>query len=268
MEKGLVVLQGAEPRAGTLIMSQGFKVEHRALRKLVIKYKTDFEELGVITSRVQKPTSKEGGRPTEEFMLSEDQAMYLGTLLTNNETVRRFKIALVKEFSRMKKALVSKFIQAQNTEWLEKRASGKLIRRQETDTIKNFVEYATFQGSQNAKMYYMNISKMENKALFILEQEFPNLRQILNLTQLSVIECADKIVSKALRDGMTNGTNYKDIYQDAKKLIESFAIAIGKTLIPAFQITQNQVDSKLKLGIGSPDRKEEVAQDAPGDKAG
>lgn len=234
MENAMVVLQEKEPRAGTLIMSHGFGVEHRALRKLVIKYKTEFEELGIIASGMQKIVHEKRGRPVEEFLLNEEQSLYLGSLLTNNEIVRKFKMKLVKEFGRMKRALLSLSSQKQNAEWIEKRNSGKITRKQETDAIKVFIDYAKSQGSQSADKYYMIISKMENQALFLLEQEFPNLRQVLNLNQLSVVECADRIISKALSDGISRAMKYKDIYQYAKKQVESFSEIIGKTIIPAF----------------------------------
>jgi hypothetical protein len=73
---------------------------------------------------------------------------------------------------------------------------------------------------------------VQNKALFLIEQKFKNIRDILNLQQLSTVVCADKIVTKALDDGMELKMGYKDIYQLAKKRIESFADIHGKTLIP------------------------------------
>jgi len=234
MEQDLIVLQNNEPRAGTLIMSQGFQVEHRALKRLIKKYYSEFETFGVITTALPKLGKKKEGRPSEEFLLNEEQALYLGTLLTNNEPVRKFKRALVKEFGRMKRTIQKILSQKQNAEWLEKREAGKISRREETDTIKKFVEYAKGQGSQSAEKYYMNISKMQNQALFFLEQKYPNLRDVLSLNQLSTIECADRITSRAIVEGMERLLPYKEIYQLAKARVEGFAEIHGKTLIPAF----------------------------------
>lgn len=221
-----------EPRAGTWRLSQGFDVEHRALRKLVIKYKSEFEELGIITSQVQKPTGK-SGRPVDEFLLNENQSMYLGTLLTNNVTVRKFKLKLIKEFDRMKKEIIRRSMLSENKQWVETRKAGKLVRRNETDTIQRFVAYAKAQGSQNAEMYYANISKMQNKSLFFMEQKFKNLRDILSLEQLSIVIVADRVAANAIEAGMNNAIHYKEIYQLAKHKIEEFAASCGKTLIPA-----------------------------------
>jgi phage regulator Rha-like protein len=235
MEKGIIVLQNNEPRAGTWNLSKGFEVEHRALKKLVNKYFIEFEEFGVVTPAVQKPQDK-GGRPVEEFLLNENQAMYLGTLLTNNIIVREFKRKLVKDFTRMKTELIRIASQTQNAQWLETRKAGKETRRIATDTIEKFIDYATEQGSKNAIKYYANISKMENKALFLLEQRYKNLRDALDIHQLSTVKSADMIVMKALLDGIDKGMHYKDIYKHAKNQVESFAELIGKTLIPSSQL--------------------------------
>lgn len=240
MDNSLVVVHEKELRVGTFLLSQGFKTEHRALKRLVKKYQKEFEEFGVTATALPNLGKKKEGRPIEEFLLNENQAMYLGTLLTNNEAVRTFKRKMIAEFARMKRVLQSLASQKQNAEWLEKRNTGKITRRQETDSIKDFVDYATKQGSGSASKYYMNISKMQNKALFVLLQEFPSLRDALNLSQLSMAECADRIVSRALREGMDKMMAYKEIYQHAKKQVETFAEIVGKTVVPA-----------ATLGIGS-----------------
>jgi CheY-specific phosphatase CheX len=73
---------------------------------------------------------------------------------------------------------------------------------------------------------------MENKALFIVEQEFKNLRDALSGQHLQMIATADIAVAKALQAGMDEGMNYRDIYQLAKKRMEDFAEIVGKTLVP------------------------------------
>lgn len=235
MEDKIVVIDKNELRAGTFILSKGFEVEHRALRRLVIKYKAEFEEFGFVTTALQQ-IKKKRGRQVDEFFLNEAQSMYLGTLLTNNEAVRIFKRKLVVQFDKMKKELVRISSQAQNAQWLEQRKAGKETRGLATDTIKDFVEYAKDQGSSQAERYYANITKMENQALFLLEQKYPNLRNALDIHQLSTVKSADQIVIKSLQDGMKAGTNYRDIYKLAKLRVESFAEIIGRTLIPSSQL--------------------------------
>lgn len=236
--KDIVRLERDIPVVSTLDIWEELGVEHSAIIKMVRKYKTMFTELGTLGFEIRKS----GGRPTPFCFLNEEQTTFLITLMKNSEVVVKFKLRLTKEFYRMKKFLADLASQRQNAQWLETRNAGKVKRREETDTIKRFVEYAVTQGSKNAERYYSNISTMQNKSLFFYEQKFKNLRDILNLQQLSVVICADGIVSKAIEDGMDQKLHYKEIYQLAKKRIESFAEIHGKTLIPAFQQKQISAD--------------------------
>jgi len=238
---GLVQIIKDVPVVSTLDMWKGLNVEHNAVMKLIKKYEIDFQDIRTFGFQIQKT----GGRPTSFCYLDEEQATFLITLMKNSEVVVKFKRLLTKEFFKMRNFLGSLASQRQNAEWLETRNTGKEKRRIETDTIQRFVAYAVSQGSQNAERYYTNISKMQNKSLFFIEQKFKNIRDILNLQQLSIVICADEIVSKALEDGMSRQLNYKEIYQLAKTRIESFAEIHGKTLIPALLLEQSNKSLKM-----------------------
>jgi phage regulator Rha-like protein len=216
------------PLVSTMELAKGFGVEHASILIMVEKYDEKFQQIRAFKSEI----AKSGGRPTKFYNLDEEQTTFLVSLMRNSDMVVQFKYHLVREFYKAKRLLADLASQHQNTQWLETRNSGKIKRLEETDNIKTFVEYAKAQGSQNAERYYINITTMENKALFFIEQKFPNLREVLNVNQLSIITCADNIVSKALKDGMISNLNYKDIYSLAKHRVEQFAEIHGKTLIP------------------------------------
>lgn len=234
MKNQIVTIHRNEPRTSSWVLKNGFDVDHRALTRLVKKYKSEFQEFGIVVTGLQQ-FSNGAGPPVKHFLLNEEQTYFLGTLLPNNEAVRKFKLILVKNFSIAKTALLQKAIHQQSPEWIALRQTGKLTHRTKTDTIKDFVGYAMSQGSTSADRYYMAIARMENQALFLLEQKFKNLRDILNLDQLATIKVADAIVFKAIKDGMDAGLHYKDIYQLAKKRVESLADLHGKTFIPVSQ---------------------------------
>lgn len=218
------------PVVSTLDMWKGLQVEHNALIQNIRKSESYFQEIRPFEFLKSKST---GGRPATFCYLDEEQATFLITLMKNSEIVKKFKFRLTRDFFKARRLLADMASQRQNAEWLETRNTGKQKRQVETDTIQKFVAYAVSQGSQNAERYYANISKMQNKALFFVEQKFKNIRDILNLQQLSIVICADEIVTKALDDGMAREMHYKDIYQLAKERIENFAEIHGKTLIPA-----------------------------------
>jgi Rha family phage regulatory protein len=118
------------------------------------------------------------------------------------------------------------------------RKDSKVVYLQKTDVIKQFVNYATEQGSKSANMYYQNLAKMENKALFLIEQKYPNVREVLHIRQLMAVSAADQIVEKALSDGMDKKLPYKDIYELAKDRVIQFAGIIGKSQV--IEMLENQ----------------------------
>lgn len=223
----LVEIKKNDTVTTSLIVANGVGNEHRAVLQLIRLYENDLKEFGTLTFEMRKTK----GRPQEVYTLNESQTYFLLTLMRNNDVVVKFKKELVKEFVKMKKALIQIQVQHQNKEWQQARLDGKAIRKETTDAIKDFVEYAVKQGSTNAVRYYSNISTMENKALFILEQKFDNIREVLNNHQLSTIKTADRIVYEALQEGMERNMNYKDIYKMAKERVESLAKLVKPTIV-------------------------------------
>ena len=177
----------------------------------------------------------ERGKNQPMIEMTRDGFVFLVMGFTGKDAAR-FKEAYIAAFNKMERHIYQRFTPPQDAQWIEARSLGKVLRLQEASTIKRFVDYATAQGSKNAALYYVNISKMENSALFFLEQKFTKLRDVLDLHQLMVISVADSIVSKALEDGMAQDLNYRDIYTLAKERIETFAAVKGKTFIPAEQL--------------------------------
>ena len=224
----LVQIVNNEPMTSSLIVAEGMKLEHRAVMVLVDKYKTNLEEFGTFAFEMRK--SK--GRPVRIAWLNEGQFVFLVTLMRNSDVVIQFKQELTKEFFKQRKVIAQLLAQRQNAEWLEERSRGKLSRRQETDSIKEFVEYAKAQGSESAKFYYPLITNMENKALFILEQRYPNVREVLSGQQLQIIAIADLTVKRALENGMEQKMPYREIYEMAKSRIMEFAELVGQSPVP------------------------------------
>lgn len=212
-----------------------------SVNKLISTHKEHLSEFGDIRFEIQKPDKKsKGGRPTETYFLNEQQTALLLTFMRNSDIVIEFKKVLVKEFYKMKNALACAMVRKSNEEWKETRNFGKIARIDNTNTIQMFIEYAMEQGSQSAKMYYQNFTKMENKALFILEGKFKNIRELMTGQQLMIISNADMIVTQALIYGMKEKMYYKDIYQLAKERVEIFASMMPKTPVPMIESIKNK----------------------------
>jgi len=222
MDKLVDVFKG-EAVTTSLVIADAVNVHHKNVITLLnTHFDKNDEELAFQTRVLKNPR----GEDTRYAILNEDQAMYLITLMRNSVIVKKFKWALVKEFSRMRNHINS-------------RVNGKSIHRQKTDVIKIFVEYATAQGSKSSQMYYCNLAKMENTALFFLDQKYPNVRDVLNTNQLFHVSTADDIINKALMDGMDQELNYKDIYKLAKERILQYADLIGRS--PINQLLSNKL---------------------------
>lgn len=218
-----------EPRIRSRWLADGLGIRHKALMETIRKYELEIRSFGVLPFETAKPSKgTDGGRPETFTSLNEDQAYFVLTLSRNTQKVVALKIRLVKEFGRLRRAAE----QRSALDWQQARIEGKDARRHETDTIANFVEYATIQGSQNAKRYYVNITKMTYKALFMVEQglKIPNkLRDMLDGMQLTFLATAEYVCAKGLREGMDLKLPYKAIYMLARERVETYATTVGQT---------------------------------------
>lgn len=104
----LVLLHHNEPMTTSLAIADGTENSHESVIKLVRKYVEDLQEFGPFGFEIQKgcPLPQGGYAKSTEFAyLNEPQATLLITYLRNTDTVRRFKIALVKAFYEMRDRL-------------------------------------------------------------------------------------------------------------------------------------------------------------------
>ncbi|MDK8502122.1 Rha family transcriptional regulator [Aerococcus sp. UMB1112A] len=129
----LVYLENGKEAPYTLssIVAECAEVQHKAVKNLIYKYKTDLEELGVLTFQNAKPLKgSKGGRPGKDYRLTEPQATLLITWLDNTEPVREFKKALVKEFYQMREQIKHFEVQRQIEKVIHKELNEAISRWQ------------------------------------------------------------------------------------------------------------------------------------------
>lgn len=103
----LVYMDGKkEPYTTSEIIAECADVQHHTITRLIRENKADFEELGILGFKIHKLDTR--GQPKKSYILNEQQATLLITYLKNTETVRQFKLNLVKAFFEMREEL-SKF---------------------------------------------------------------------------------------------------------------------------------------------------------------
>lgn len=131
----------------------------------------------------------------------------------------KWKLKFIEAFNLMEKTILNQ----QNNEWITTREQGKLIRKNETDVIQEFTEYAKEQGSQSAQFYYKHYTNATYKALQLLENKKPKTRETLDLLQLHQLLLAEDIVTKTIKKEMENKEHYKVIFEKCKISLENFA---------------------------------------------
>ena len=226
----------------TDILAKELKRPHQRIILLVKAYENELKKIGILTFEKSLKTGK-SGQPKNIYYLNEEQYLFLimnmRTKSNEKDLVLNLKLKISKQFVSMRKWILEQKTQKQNQQYIETRNQSKIGRKQETDIIKIFIEYAKKQGSKSADTYYMNFSKMENNSFFIIKEKFPNVRELLDINQLSKIIVADMIVKQAIIDGMEKEMYYKDIFQLAKKKVVELANSLGfKEIIPGLEFTQ------------------------------
>jgi phage anti-repressor protein len=164
-----------------------------------------------------------------EYAITIDMAKELSMVERNakGKEARRYFIDVEKSYRREGPRELKRYVQ-----WLKAREKGKLARKVETDVIQTFIEYATDQGSLNARYYYTNLTKGTYQALFFLEKggEWKGLRDHLSTLQLTQLSVSEWVAQKYIAEGMDLHMHYKDIYRYAIAKVEEMAAIMGKQL--------------------------------------
>jgi phage regulator Rha-like protein len=104
---GLVILtDDGEPRASSITIAAGMQAKHASVLRLVRNHIASLEEFGLVGFEIRaREPGRHGGGDVEFAMLNEQQAALLITFMRNTARVESFKVALVREFYRMRDAL-------------------------------------------------------------------------------------------------------------------------------------------------------------------
>lgn len=107
---GLVFVHGLneEPYTTDKIIAECSNNSLHAVRQLIRTNKKRLEEFGILAFEMRKLKGR--GRPEKIYHLTEQQATLLITFLDNTSIVVEFKVALVREFYRMKQELTQRQI--------------------------------------------------------------------------------------------------------------------------------------------------------------
>ena len=240
IKQAVVFIEDRKPWIGSVSLAEGFGVSHRDITNKLKKYEAEFLELseGIDAFKMRQFQTGKAGKPFDEYVLNEEQAIYATTLLQNNAKVRKFKMYLSKEFVRQRRA-ISDLVGAirnnrQNAEWLEARSSGKPVRRKETDVLQKLEEYQKMNGSQNSDKVYVSYSKMVNEQVFgdeVKKLKGRNIRDSVDSVSLGYLKVSDDLVGKVVLEEMEKKTEYHQIFQICREKMSKFIAFMGKRKI-------------------------------------
>lgn len=218
------VIKG-EPMTNSYILAKEFGIPHNdLLKKLRVlageiiparfseMYRSDFREVR--------------GREYETFNMNRDGYMFLIMNISTKKAHDK-KLAFIDAFNAMEKALLKLDFNSKNEGWAKQRLQSKAARLGETDVIKEFVIYATGQGSKSAKFYYKHYTNATYKALGLIQHKRPKLKDTLDMMELSQLMVAENVAKQSIRKHMGNGEHYKSVFL----LVKQDLITFGNSLM-------------------------------------
>lgn len=151
---------------------------------------------------------EQNGQRYPEYLCTRDGFSLLVMGFTGKEALE-WKVKYINAFNQMEAFITER----KSSEWLITRKQGKLIRRNETDTLANLAEYAEAQGSRNMRSkVYTIYSNLVNCLVGIK----PGQRDIVLFKTISVIAFLEDMILHTVDEEMQKGTHYKDIYKICK----------------------------------------------------
>ena len=226
----LVVMHNSKPMVSSQLIADKFGKVHRDVIR-AIKNLECSEDFKVRNFGTCSFTNKMN-RSFDGYMMTKDGFAFLCMGFTGKKA-GEWKEKYIKAFNQMEKRLLR---QNNDIQWKQARAQSIGVRKEVSDTIKDFVEYAESQGSKSASRYYGSITKMEYAALELLQfsEKVPDkFRDTLDSMALSFLMTAEYIAKNSIIKGMNEELHYKEIYMLAKSNVYSFSETINIKLIEA-----------------------------------
>lgn len=220
----LVALKDGKPTTTSRVIAEAFGMSHKNVIQAIenLECSEQFSRLNF----QQSDFTNTRNRTYQEYVITEAGAMRLVMGFTGSKAAA-VKEHFIEAFQVMQAKLAAKM---DGVEWKRARSQGISTRIALADTIADFVAYAKGQGSKSADHYYSNITKMEYKALALVERGAKiggSFRDTLDGMQLAHLMVAEGIALRAIAKGMADGLHYKEIYMLAKADVERFAGVVG-----------------------------------------
>lgn len=237
----LVFPKGKGGVTDTLIIADKFGVNHKnVLRKL--------EKL------IEKDVGGQLHFEPSSYLNSQNKSQKIYEMDKSNFIIFAFKFTQPKALYWQKRFVKQfEFYEDQhnqnkyNPDHIEARTSTKATTRFKTDLIKEFIPYAIAQAeligeicgyAKKPENCYINYSAVINNNVFNIAKGLKNPRNYMTVEQLGIVEGAERLTIKTMRELMAVNMDYHDIYKEVKKKMIIYGDIYGRTPVPYIQIEQ------------------------------
>lgn len=198
----------------------GYALEYKdpsnAVKNIHNKYHERFDKLSVEVSGAQFVPPLHKNKNSPKIYMYTEKGIYEVCRRSRQSVADRFYDWVYDTLEEIKKN--GYYITTDKDEkWLGTRQETKQVRRQETDVIKKFVEYAEGQGSTHANNYYTLLTNLANKRAGV-ESKGRDKTDQKTLLRLKSLET---LIEMRLETLMNNNIPYKEAYADVRDMIES-----------------------------------------------
>ena len=209
------------------MVSRKFGIKHAYVCDNIRKLLTDLKELRVGTNDPKVSTEEREYRGNKyTAYLMDRQFFSLLAMRFKGKKALEWQVKFNNAFYEMERHILQSELNKKDDGFLQLRSQNKITRKEETSVIKDFVDYATSQGSKSAKFYYKHITNATYKALGLMVQKKPKLRDSLQGYEIAELILAERLALDSLKKYMELERNYKDIYESVKNDLENFAGSI------------------------------------------
>lgn len=207
MNEDLMIFERKEQAVvSSRTIADRFNKDHRSVTRSIENLTA--QNCSVKNMFIKSHYDTERGRSYKEYLMNRDGFSLLVMGFTGKEALE-WKLKYIAAFNRMEAFIRER----KSSEWLMTRKQGKLVRRAETDTLANLVDYAEAQGSRNMKkQVYTIYSKLVNDLVGIQGGQ----RDSVPFKTISVIGFLEDMILHTVSEEMQKGTHYKEIYKICK----------------------------------------------------
>lgn len=227
----LVKNKRVEVFADSALVARKFGLKHNKLISLVESVFHDYPDL---RGRSKTPQISEKYFQEERIFHGQSYTAYMINRAFFSLVAMRFTTKPAREWQRKfntafyqleNQLLLSKSNQ-HDVQWIAQRIQTRLLRKDETKVIEEFVEYAKDQGSQNGNNYYSLITNSTYRALGLFQYKQLNLRKTINAVQLAWLVTLESLVQSSLRKYMSHNLHYKEIFKLVVNDITQYAVPL------------------------------------------